>query len=817
MSLRRLFPALALAAVSSGVLAASEIRLSFELIGPARQGAVAEWRIEGVPAATNVFDPDVIAVDVEFTTPAGETKRVPAFWFRDYARSLQGANETLTPRGGGEWRVRYRPAVEGTHWLRGVVRTNGAQADVEGDPAGFDIAAGNPQARGQARIAEGNQYFETTDGRPLPLMGADVCWHGSRGTRDYDDWFPAMANAGWNWTRLWMCPWAFGIETAPEERLNYRLDRAWQLDHVFRLAEERGIFLLLCLDYHGMFETEPDFWGGNNLWPRHPYNQAHGGPCATQRDFFTNASARELYQKRLRYLIARYGASPALFAWEFFNEIDNVYRHLTPADVARWHQDMGEWLKANDPWGHLVTTSLTGGSDRADIWQLPALDFACYHSYAEAAPARRLAEVVGSMRERYGKPVIIAEAGVDWRGWNRESDPHLRGFRQLLWGGVTSGSAGTSMSWWWESIHSENAYPVYHALSDVLAGANWGDGVWNAAQVQKPEPMPDAVGEVLEGPTFNATLPLDAGWGSQLSGRLAIASPVAAGHAARHLNAFVHGSAHSDLRRPFVLDAWFGGSARMVMHLNSVSAGAVLAVYVDGARVFQRSLPNKDGGWNVNNEYNEDISVELPEGHHRVEIRNLGSDWFNLDWVRLESVRPAAYAGGWQPAPAITGIQRGGEVLLYAVAPGVEYPSQATEATLPECRGATLTISNLPAGDYAVMWFHPKDGTEAGRGKATADASGVLRVGIPDFREDLVAHVFTPPTLRPEGVSPDGAFFYRSEGARVGEFAVEASADLREWSEVEEGGSGSDPDALARRGRFFRLRLRRGRRAHART
>ena len=45
-------------------------------------------------------------------------------------------------------------------------------------------------------------------------------------------------------------------------------------------AERRGIYVMLCLDYHGMFEVKPDYWGGNNFWPRHPYNAANGGPCA---------------------------------------------------------------------------------------------------------------------------------------------------------------------------------------------------------------------------------------------------------------------------------------------------------------------------------------------------------------------------------------------------------------------------------------------------------------------------------------------------------------------------------------------------------
>ena len=42
--------------------------------------------------------------------------------------------------------------------------------------------------------------------------------------------------------------------------------------------EQEGVYLQLTLDYHGMFATQPDYWGGNNYWPQNPYNAALGGP-----------------------------------------------------------------------------------------------------------------------------------------------------------------------------------------------------------------------------------------------------------------------------------------------------------------------------------------------------------------------------------------------------------------------------------------------------------------------------------------------------------------------------------------------------------
>lgn len=159
-----------------------------------------------------------------------------------------------------------------------------------------------------------------------------------------------MAASGWTWARLWMWPVAFGIEAGAGDRLNYRMDRAWQLDRVFELAETHGLLLLLCLDYHGMFEIEPDLPGWQQLLAQASLQRGARRSVRVPAGLLHHATARDLYRKRLRYLVARYGASPSLHAWQFFNEIDNVYRHLNASEAGIWHRIQGEWLKANDPW-----------------------------------------------------------------------------------------------------------------------------------------------------------------------------------------------------------------------------------------------------------------------------------------------------------------------------------------------------------------------------------------------------------------------------------------------------------------------------------
>lgn len=752
------------------------------------QWSLIEYRLGEVPNAASPFDPEAISLEAAFMLPSGKQMLVPAFRYQAYNRVLRNGTETLSASGVAEWRLRFMPPEPGDYTLSLTLRVNGASQGVpvidRFTAAAASTAGSSPPAkRGYVRIAGNGRYFETDQGQPLPLVGACVCWHGARGTYDYDEWFEAMRQAGENYARLWMCPWAFGIETDADSRTHYHLDRAWQLDYVLRLAERKGIYLLLCLDYHGMFATQPDYWGGNNYWPKNPYNTSQGGPCATPNAFFTDATARKIYQKRLRYLVARYGYSPNLLGWEFLNEIDNDYGELTPADVANWHGVMGDWLHANDPYRHLVTTSLTGSSDRPEIWSLPQMDFAAYHSYGQPQPAAALPGIIQSFVTRYKKPMMIGEIGTDWRGWAREQDPYLRGWRQGLWAGALGGSVGTSMSWFWENLHSENVYPAYRALADITSRTRWGIGRWEPAVFPAPAPAPIKVGEPIPGgQPFTATLMLNAQWGPKLAGQMALTSPLSASLAGSVLNSFVHGTSHSDLRNPFRVEAWLGTDAWLTLHVNSVSAQAVMVVLRDGVEVYRKSLPNLDGGYNVNNEYNQDFTVALPAGKHLIEIKNAGGDWFYLDWVKLENVLPSEYEGGWKPAPVALGMQGEGEALIYVVNPEANFPAGATNAAIGPLRNGVLTIKNLPAGRYAAFWYQAATAQKAGETSGMSDGTQLV-LPLPEFSEDLAGHILRARAITFQSPQRPSQDLFRANlaGEAGRHYLIEASGDLKEW------------------------------------
>jgi hypothetical protein len=439
--------------------------------------------VQGVPAVANPFDPELITLDLEVLAPSGKRVHVPGYFHQEFERKLERNRETLTKSGEPGWRFRWLPVEPGSHALTATLVVEGKPGvNVKGS---VEVKAS--QRAGLARLEpRGKRYFQLDNGQPLFLNGLCACWYHGRGSYDYDDWLAAYQKAGINYIRIWMWPEAFGIEWDRQDRLHYRLDNAWRLDRVLAEAERRGVYVMLCLDYHGMFEVKPDYWKGNNFWPRHPYNVANGGPCQTQNDFFTNPAAKQLYEKRLRYLVARWSAFPNLLAWEFFNEIDNEYAYLKHPDVVAWHAQMGRQLRALDPCAHLISSSFTGGSTRGDLYALPEMDFAQYHSYNEKHPARMMANQSARFFDQYHKPFFVSEYGTDWKGWKPDTDPHLRALHQAIWSGTFTGAAGTGMTWWWENIHSANLYRHWAALTAFLKGTGIGRGDLRPAHFDHP-------------------------------------------------------------------------------------------------------------------------------------------------------------------------------------------------------------------------------------------------------------------------------------------------------------------------------------------
>ena len=77
------------------------------------------------------------------------------------------------------------------------------------------------------------------------------------------------------------------------------------MDYLVDLSESHDLYLMLTLGQGG-FTTKDR------------------GVVNSSEEFFASSEARTWYKNRLRYIVARWGYSPSIAMWEFFNEVDNV-------------------------------------------------------------------------------------------------------------------------------------------------------------------------------------------------------------------------------------------------------------------------------------------------------------------------------------------------------------------------------------------------------------------------------------------------------------------------------------------------------------
>ena len=231
----------------------------------------------------------------------------------------------------------------------------------------------------------------------LPYLDAkwnveNIARIGRRGTYQYDDYLAKFGEAGINWARVWMCSWWCALEWRRDwhgyQGLGrYNLLNAWRLDYILKKCEENGIRVDLGLINHGQFTQDID-----TEWNNNPYNAALGGPLNAASEFFTDKAAKIAHQNRLRYVVARYAHSPSIFAWSLCSEMEfteEYERHVKwnrtdePApNIEHWVEEMADFLKATDPYHHMVTTHFSHPERGEGTLKQPSVDFATSNAYS---------------------------------------------------------------------------------------------------------------------------------------------------------------------------------------------------------------------------------------------------------------------------------------------------------------------------------------------------------------------------------------------------------------------------------------------------
>jgi hypothetical protein len=418
-----------------------------------------EWRLQaalgGTPA--RYMDPSQFDLWCEFEGPAGAQRRVTAFWCSDDQ--------------GSHWTIRFLPPIAGRWRMRPMARLSEGEARPLGQSGEFVVDRAVPKQR--IRVDPlAPTHFAFDDGASFVPVGLNVCWAVSdRPLDDYRRWFTRLARNGGNFARLWMASWSFGIEWKDTGLGQYaqRMERASLLDAVLELAESLGIRVMLCLLNHGAFSLKAD-----SEWKDNPYNEANGGPLASPEQFVTDERALRLFERRIRYVAARWAHSPALHSWEWWNEA--TWTPIPGPALRPWFERVDRTLRRHDPYQRLRTTSWADRGDAA-AWRLPVLDFAQQHDYTHDDPLDHYARQLRDWRGEgvTDKPVLAGELGLDTTFDAKAARPYDWDAVHLhngLWAPIFLGHAGTALYWWWDQIVDPlDLWPAFRGIARYLQAA----------------------------------------------------------------------------------------------------------------------------------------------------------------------------------------------------------------------------------------------------------------------------------------------------------------------------------------------------------
>ncbi|MDH7568307.1 MAG: DUF5060 domain-containing protein [Armatimonadota bacterium] len=708
---------------SSGPLALSNVVLNARRV-PRYEKLEIRFDLSG--EWDNPFDPAQIAVDALFETPDGKRVTVPGFYYQEYRRLHANDRETLIPADKPLWMVRFSPTEVGPY--RVVIRANNRGRTVESEPISFEGTA-NSNKPGFVRVSSQNPfYFQRDDGSPFFVVGENAATLRSLGTGGVDKWYASLARAGGNFTRVWWCAGGTDLESrvseVPGQGLGrYKLDQAWRIDYVVELADRLGIAIMACL------ETQ-QYLRRNAWWNQFTYNAANGGPVNTPGEFFTSEAAETLFRNRLRYIVARWGYSTAVFSWQFWNEV-SACDDFNAAAAARWHQRMARYLREIDPYHHLIHSNFGNMDGYAEVDGLPEMEVVSTNIYSRRDMGQTAAWGTRLLTQHYRKPYLLTEYGVGHRGRWVQEDPRGIIVHNGLWGALMAGSAGAGLPWGWDDwIDAQNFYHYWEPVAELVRGVPFHRRQWKPVEVasltwRDRRKRPYYAHAFVEGwpRNYSYTLakpPRPERYRVLPNGEL---------DRPEWFDAVLRAGKSQHLTAEWPVDGV------LVVHVPELELYAkndapVLQVAVDGREVLsQRLVPtDPEHFW----EFWQWYELPVSAGKHEVEVRNAGTGAFHTAYELRRYVRRTG------PDLEVMGLHCEDYLLLWARNPQFIWIFDREGRALEEQGEGLLTLSGVADGNYAVTWWETTTGEALARQTARA-AGGKISLRTPPITRSAAA------------------------------------------------------------------------------
>ncbi len=627
-----------------------------------------EVSFEASDVRGNPFDPVENDIKVTIVRPDQRSIRLPAFY----------DGETT-------WKVRYRPDIAGRHTVGAVSHNGKTMAVSKIEPREFTVS-GRP-GPGFVRVAPRQPArFIRSDGSAYYPIGMNVAWG------DVIPIITKLGQAGGNWARVWMCHWGGAnldwVMNAKLESGTLDLNVAKRWDEIVDAAEKAGVYLQVVLQHHGQYSTRV-----NPNWSENPWNKANGGFLSAPGEFFANPRAIALTQAKYRYIIARWGHSPNVMAWELFNEVEwtDAIANRRADEVVRWHNAMAQYIRANDPYNHLVTTS-------SDL-KIPGLWQNMSYRQPHAYPTDALAVTAAFDHAKQDRPVFYGEIGPSGL---KDDGTFLH---RALWSSMASLTAGAAQYWAWDAVDASSWYDRFTRAANFAreSGFPSRSGLL---------PAPVSVTTSTNGPL---TLRPGGGWAKAAKTEFTVlpGEDPKSGSEWSSVPSFLQGNAHRDMMSGLTLRVNFPEAGACSVAIAQVArAGAGLTIAVDdevvASKMYEASARDRDVA--------DVVTAKVPAGSHAIRIANTGADWVVVSGITLDPYAPALGCIGKSSSDY-----------------GVLWVYNRTRSPV----SGKLAIAGVKPGTYEIAWFDTAKGVVLKRETATVRAKESLTLTTPPVTADL--------------------------------------------------------------------------------
>ena len=641
---------------------------------------------------TNPYDLDQVQVIAEITSPDNSIFEYPCFY---YIPGTVTSNNVTLDLANATWMLRFTPKDAGSYSVR-IKATEGTIVNYS-TPITLTVNSGN--GKGFIHLDQTNpQFYRHNDGTPYYPNGINLGWSNNSYGTFYPSYTSKMSDNGMNWMRVWMTHYARQSilwsdqsgewwdswyndpidATANSDLKHYSAKGAMLIEHMIQEAESKNLYVQLCFQHHGQFSSTT-----NSDWAHNPFNNTQpNGILNNAGDFFTDTNAKAITKNLYTYIIARWGYSPNIFAWELFNEVE--FTDGADTDIDNWHDEMSLYIESIDYHDHIITTS-SGGDDSTFplMDDNSAIDVLQYHTY-NTRPEQATLALAEELSHVTSKPLLGGEFGADIS--NAAYDPHpdtdADHLRKTIWMGMMQETP--QMFWYWDYyIDNENLYNVYTPLAEYLTNE---DIVASTTGNHHTFTLQNNPFEVA-----NLTFTPSAGWQDPYVGQNTFivdgdGNTTGIGSFPNYL--------YGDWRptntaqtATFTIEFAQAGTASISLGTVNDGDNTPFTITVNGtAQNFNVST----GGV---------VTANVPAGNNTITFDYGGNDWAAINNFSFDGV--GAYRA------EVYGYK--GDENIFAYLNDKSYGNWSAGNIVTNIDNVILPIKNMAAGDYQISYFDPKN------------------------------------------------------------------------------------------------------------